>query len=127
MSRAWNVSYSVTPPVSVTYSVTPPVSVTYSVTVQTNKEILETALDFYRSLYTEEPVDEASQDWLLSQLDNWGGGWGGVLPKILEQPFGTFHTVPHPQCQAPPASGNRTNGKDSRVRLRTSLATIASR
>ena len=24
---------------------------------------------FYKSLYTEEPVDETSQDWLLSQLD----------------------------------------------------------
>ena len=48
VSRAWNVSYSITPPVSGTYSVTPPVSVTYIVTVQTNKEILETALDFYK-------------------------------------------------------------------------------
>ena len=38
-----------------------------SVTVQT--EILASALDCYKSLYTEEPVDEASQDWLLSQLD----------------------------------------------------------
>ena len=57
---------------------------TPSVTVQTNKEILETALDFYKSLYTEEPVDEASQDWLLSQLDKTlalGGGGGGCTPK----------------------------------------------
>ena len=40
-----------------------------SVTVQTDKEILASAMDFYKSLYTEEPVDETSQDWLLSQLD----------------------------------------------------------
>ena len=38
-------------------------------TVTTDKEILATALDFYKSLYTEEPVEEASQDWLLDQLE----------------------------------------------------------
>ena len=34
-----------------------------------DKEILPTALDFYKSLYTKEPVDEVSKDWLLGQLE----------------------------------------------------------
>lgn len=40
-----------------------------SVTYETDKEILVQALDFYKSLYSEEPVVPASQDWLVSQLN----------------------------------------------------------
>lgn len=35
----------------------------------TDAEILEAAREFYKRLYTEEPVDEEIQEWFLSQLD----------------------------------------------------------
>ena len=37
--------------------------------VTSNKEILSACRSFYKSLYSEEPVDFESQDWLLDQLD----------------------------------------------------------
>ena len=37
--------------------------------VTSNKEILSACRSFYKSLYSEEPVDFESKDWLLDQLD----------------------------------------------------------
>lgn len=39
-------------------------------TVKTSQDILKECNAFYKSLYTEEPTDRTSQDWLLKQLDS---------------------------------------------------------
>ena len=39
-------------------------------TVTSHKHILRECRDFYTKLYTAEPIDFASQEWLLNQLDN---------------------------------------------------------
>ena len=39
-------------------------------TVKTSRGILQECNAFYKALYTEEPVDRQSQDWLLEQLDS---------------------------------------------------------
>jgi len=39
-------------------------------TVTSSRGILQECNAFYQSLYTEEPTDNESQDWLLEQLDS---------------------------------------------------------
>jgi len=38
--------------------------------VKTSRGILRECNAFYKTLYTEEPVDRQSQDWLLEQIDS---------------------------------------------------------